>query len=156
MPRLYTSYWKNEALALPPHDKALKVGISRGGPRRRMPYKYLMLREEPFAPSRRLLTWWRRPGVRTSEDAEVYERAYLLQLETAGVEEISAQLERKVAGVHDTSMRRPCLSSRRGGFEIVLEEPRRSRPYSYASIRTGVGPAFSGGPVHDGVRPDLL
>jgi hypothetical protein len=46
-------------------------------------------------------------------------------------------------------------ASRRGGFEIVLEEPRRSRPYSYASIRTGVGPAFSDGPVHDGVRPDL-
>jgi hypothetical protein len=97
MPRLFTSYWKNETLALPPHDKALKVGISRGGPRRRMPYKYLMLREEPFAPSRRLLTWWRRPGVRTSEDAEVYEREYLLQLEDAGVEGISAQLERKVA-----------------------------------------------------------
>ena len=102
MTRLYTSYWKNEALALPPHDKALKLGISRGGPRRRMPYKYLMLREEPFAPSRRLLTWWRRPGVRTSEDAEVYEREYLLQLEDAGVEEISAQLERKVAGANDT------------------------------------------------------
>src|SRR5215208_773835 len=44
MTRLYTSYWKNEALALPPHDKALKLGISRGGPRWRMPYKYLMLR----------------------------------------------------------------------------------------------------------------
>jgi hypothetical protein len=37
MPRLYTSYWMNEALALPPHDKALKVGISRGGPRRSVP-----------------------------------------------------------------------------------------------------------------------
>jgi hypothetical protein len=58
-----------------------------------------ILREEPFAPSRRLLTWWRRPGVR---DAEVYEREYLLQLEDAGVEGISAQLERKVAGANDT------------------------------------------------------
>jgi hypothetical protein len=48
------------------------------------------------------LTWWRRPGVRTSEDAEVYERGYLLQLEDAGVEGISAQLERKVAGANDT------------------------------------------------------
>jgi hypothetical protein len=102
MPRLYTSYWKNGALALPPHDKALKLGISRGGPRRRVPYKYLMLREEPFAPSRRLLTWWRRPGVRTPEDAEVYEREYLLQLEVAGVEGVSAQLERKVAGTNET------------------------------------------------------
>ena len=102
MNRLYTSYWKNEALALPPHDKALKVGISRGGPRRRMPYTYLMLREEPFAPSRRLLTWWHRPGVRTAQDEEVYEREYLLQQEAAGVEEIGAQLERKVAGTSDT------------------------------------------------------
>ena len=102
MPRLFTSYWKNEALALPPHDKALKLGISRGGPRQRMPYKYLMLREEPIAPSRRLLSWWRRPGVRTPEDAEVYEREYLRQLEEAGVEEIRAQLERKVAGANDT------------------------------------------------------
>src|SRR5215207_207942 len=98
MTRLYTSYWKNEALALPPHDKALKVGISRGGPRRRMPYKYLMLREEPFAPSRRLLTWWRRPGVRTLQDEEAYEREYLLQLEDAGMERLAAHLEEKVAG----------------------------------------------------------
>ena len=102
MPRLYTSYWKNETLALPPHDKALKLGISRGGPRQRMPYKYLMLREEPFAPSRRLLTWWHRPSVRTTRDEEVYEREYLLQLESAGVEEIGSQLERKVAGTSDT------------------------------------------------------
>jgi hypothetical protein len=101
MPRLYTSYWKNEALALPPHDKALKVGISRGRPRRKLPYKYLMLREEPFAPSRCLLIWWRRPGVRSPQDEEVYEREYLLQLEDAGVEKISAQLERKVAGAND-------------------------------------------------------
>ena len=100
---LHTSYWKNVALALPPYDKSLKVGISRGGPRgRKTPYKYRMLREEPFAPSRRLLTWWRRPGVRTSEDEEVYEREYISQLETAGVEDIKALLENKVADENDT------------------------------------------------------
>src|SRR5215204_6221980 len=41
----------------------------------------------------------------------------------------------------------------------LRDRPRRTATIaplqSYASIRTGVGPAFSGGPVHDGVRPDL-
>jgi uncharacterized protein YeaO (DUF488 family) len=101
--KLYTSYWKNEALALPPYNKALKVGISRGGPRGlKMPYKYRMLRAEPFAPSKNLLSWWRRPGTRTSEDEEVYEREYLLQLEEAGVERIAEQLEDKAAGASGT------------------------------------------------------
>src|SRR5215203_1187891 len=41
----------------------------------------------------------------------------------------------------------------------LRDRPRRTATIaplqSYASIRTGVGPAFSGGPVHDGVRPDI-
>src|SRR5215207_9363604 len=40
----------------------------------------------------------------------------------------------------------------------LRDRPRRTAtiaPLRYASIRTGVGPAFSDGPVHDGVRPDL-
>jgi hypothetical protein len=100
--RIYTSYWKNPALGFPPHDGAQKVGISRGGPRRKVPYKYRMLREEPFAPSKSLLDWWRRPGVRTSEEEEAYEREYLPQLEAAGVERINAQLGKKVADASDT------------------------------------------------------
>jgi hypothetical protein len=67
-----------------------------------MPYKYLMIREEPFAPSKGLLDWWRRPGVRTSEDEEIYERKYLPQLEDAGVEKLDALLQEKVAGSADT------------------------------------------------------
>jgi uncharacterized protein DUF488 len=100
--RIYTSYWKNPALGFAPHDGAQKVGISRGGPRRKVPYEYCMLREEPFAPGKSLLDWWRRPGVRTSEDEEVYESEYLPKLEAAGVEEIDAQLKKKVANSSDT------------------------------------------------------
>jgi hypothetical protein len=88
---------------LPPHmmgrKRSVLAGVGLGG---RCPTSTACSREEPFAPSKSLLDWWRRPGVRTSEDEEVYESEYLPKLEAAGVEEIDAQLKKKVANSSDT------------------------------------------------------
>ena len=67
-----------------------------------MPYKYRMLRTEPFALSRSLLDWWH-ASAKTPEDAAAYEREYRAALDTSVLGEIQAAVEVKAAG-HDVAV----------------------------------------------------
>jgi uncharacterized protein YeaO (DUF488 family) len=77
---LYTSRWANRDLA---HLDVVPVGISRGVPRWRTPYRYKLLRL--LAPSREAF------GI--SEPQE-FERAYKAELEKIGLERIVSELWR--------------------------------------------------------------
>jgi hypothetical protein len=77
---LYTSRWANRELA---HLDVVPVGISRGVPRWRTPYRYKLLRL--LAPSREAF------GI--SEPQE-FERAYRAGLEKIGLEGIVSELWR--------------------------------------------------------------
>ena len=78
--QLYTSRWANKDLA---HLDVVPVGISRGVPRWRTPYRYKQLRM--LAPSREALA---------ISDREAFEEAYVAGLEEIGVEAILVALER--------------------------------------------------------------
>ena len=78
--KLYTSRWQNKELA---DLDATPVGISRGVPRWRTPFRYRMLRM--LAPSREIF------GI---EDPEEFEVAYTAQLDEIGSEKILQALER--------------------------------------------------------------
>lgn len=87
-----TSRWANRNLA---EVGAVKVGISRGKPRWKLPYRYRVLRE--LAPSREALA---------IHDHAEFEEAYLAGLEEIGAQTILAQLER--------------ISAEEGGRPLVL------------------------------------
>lgn len=91
-PDLYTSRWANRELARLP---VVAVGISRGTPKWPLPYSYRMARL--LAPSRQTFEL-------RSDDA--FERAYLAELEEAGVEKIGAMLGK--------------ISDEEGGGPLVL------------------------------------
>ena len=86
--RLFTSHWRSALLA---DADAQMVSISRGEPRRRLPFSYRRLCS--LAPNDEA---WRQ------EDREGFDRAYLDQLEALGAERILGDLERVGAG-------RPCV-----------------------------------------------
>jgi hypothetical protein len=88
LPILHTSRWQNRKLA---GLDVVPVGISRGTPRFKLPYRYRLLRL--LAPPRET-----RGIVNTVE----FERAYLHQLEKLGVEQIADRLER-IGREHDGS-----------------------------------------------------
>ena len=77
-PILYTSRWQNGKLA---DMEVVPVGISRGTPRFKLPYRYRLLRL--LAPTRETFR---------IEDAEEFRRSYLGHLEELSVETIAVQL----------------------------------------------------------------
>lgn len=84
--KLHTSRWANRGLSRLP---VVPVGISRGTPRFPVPYRYRMARLR--APSRATF------ALRGDAD---FERAYLAELEEAGVDRI-ADLLRKISDEED-------------------------------------------------------
>lgn len=82
--QLYTSHWRNPELG---KLAAQIVSISRGQPRRKLPFRYKKLME--LAPDDH--TW-------RQEDKERFEASYVRQLEGLGAERILADLERIVGG----------------------------------------------------------
>jgi hypothetical protein len=77
--QLFTSYWGNPEL---PHIDAVMVGISRGQPRWKLPYRYRVL--DLLAPNRATFAL---------EDLGQFEEAYLAGLEDIGQEVIIGALE---------------------------------------------------------------
>jgi hypothetical protein len=77
---LFTSRWQNRDLA---HLDCTPLGISRGLPRWKLPYRYRMMRS--LAPSREAFA---------IEDAAEFERVYVAGLEEIGVERIVAEIGR--------------------------------------------------------------
>ncbi len=92
MIELFTTRWANKDLA---HLNAQPVGISRGVPRFRTPYRYKLARE--LAPGD--VAW-------STPDWESFTVAYRGQLEGLGVEAILGRLER--------------ISAQSGGLPLVL------------------------------------
>jgi hypothetical protein len=112
LPALFTSRWQNKKLA---ELGVVPVGISRGTPRFKLPYRYRMLRL--LAPYREAF------GI---EDNEGFERTYLRQLEELGVEYIANRLRR--------------ISHEHGGRPLVLlcfEDALKGRPVTGACSPTG-------------------
>lgn len=89
---LFTSRWANRDLA---RLRCVPVGISRGNPRWRTPYRYRKLWD--LAPSRETFA---------IEDPGAAEESYRAGLEEIGVERIEGELRR--------------LSSEHGGLPLVL------------------------------------
>jgi Protein of unknown function, DUF488 len=92
LPVLYTSRWQNEKLA---DLDVVLVGISRGTPRFKLPYRYRQLRL--LAPSKETFA--------LREDKE-FDKAYVAGLEKIGVERIAEALRR--------------LSYEQGGKPLIL------------------------------------
>src|SRR3712207_1108204 len=86
LPLLYTSQWQNKKLT---DLDTVPVGISRGSPRFKFPYRYRLLRL--LAPSGEAFG---------TQDDEQFEQVYLGQLENLGVDRIANQLER-ISYEHD-------------------------------------------------------
>ena len=84
LPRLFTSYWRLPQLA---DLDATIVSISRGQPRKRLPFRYRRLAN--LAPGDAA---WNAP------DRESFERSYRTQLEELGAGTILADLERISGG----------------------------------------------------------
>lgn len=89
---IYTSRWADKSLA---HLRCQPVGISRGVPRWKMPYRYKLVRE--LAPDDR--TW-------AEEDWSRFGDEYRRQLEELGLEAIVGKLEK--------------ISKEAGGLPVVL------------------------------------
>ncbi len=81
---IYTSFWGNRELS----DLSCQpVGISRGVPKFRVPYRYRLLRE--LAPSREAFAL---------EDPDAFTASYLRHLEEIGAQAILDRLERLSGG----------------------------------------------------------
>ncbi len=85
MLKVYTSRWANKDLA---HLSCQPVGISRGKPRWRLPYRYRVLRQ--LAPSREVFS---------IEDPDEFTAAYLAQLAELGAEKVVSDLA-QIAAEH--------------------------------------------------------
>lgn len=81
---LFTSHWRSTILE---NVAAVMVSISRGQPRRRLPFKYRKLMS--LAPCNE--AW-------NADDQEAFERAYTAQLEGLGTERILEDLRRITGG----------------------------------------------------------